>query len=138
MADLISKVVRRQDRTDKPNSSSDPSKPGTDLASKRQTRDGTAFQLSTQAKSNGVQTTVTGKSGTWNDKGATLDDASSDSSSVSGINFAVPDDGIMKTVAVQVHGDRGRDTQELERGSTTSSTARLHDDYEPHHPGDKV
>ena len=36
MADLISKVVRRQDRTDKPNSSSDPSK-GTDLASKRQT-----------------------------------------------------------------------------------------------------
>jgi hypothetical protein len=130
MADLISKVVRRQDRTDKPNSSSDPSKGGTDLASKRQTRDGTAFQLSTQAKSNGIHTTVTTKSGTWNGKGATLDDASSDSSSISGINFAVPDDGIVKTVAVQVHGDSQPNDHDVENKSTTSSTARLHDDYE--------
>jgi hypothetical protein len=132
MADLISKVVRRQDRTDKPNSSSDPAKGGTDLVLKRQTRDGTAFQLSTQAKSNGIHTTITTKSGTRKDRGATLDDASSGSSSVSGINFAVPTDGIVKTVAVQVHGDSQQKYQDAENKSTTSSTARLHDDFERH------
>jgi hypothetical protein len=134
MADLISKVVRGADRTDKPISSSDHSK-GTNLASKRQTNDGTAFQLSTQAKSNRVQTSIRAeKTRSWHDHGATLDDASSGRSSVSGINFTVPNTGIMKTVAVQVHNNSEPKEQDVERGSTTSSTAKLHDDYthEPH------
>jgi hypothetical protein len=135
MADLISKVVRGADRTDKPISSSDHSK-GTNLASKRQTTDGRAFQLSTQAKSNGVQTSIRAeKTRSWHlDQGATLDDASSGRSSVSGINFTVPSAGIMKTVAVQVHNNSESKEQDVERGSTTSSTAKLHDDYthEPH------
>lgn len=134
MADLISKVVRGADRTDKPNSSSGHSK-GTNLTSKRQTQDGAAFQLSTQAKSNGVQTTIRAeKTKSWHAQGATLDDASSGRSSVSGINFAVPNNGIMKTVDVQVHNNGDGKERDVESGSTTSSTAKLHDDYtqEPH------
>lgn len=127
MADLISKVVRRQDRTDKPHSSSDPN------TSKTHTNNGTttgvAFQLSTQAKGDPMQTTITTRSKSRND-GGNIDDASSDSSSISGINFAVPENGIVKTVAVQVENGGHQKPYDFERGSTSSSTAKLHDEYE--------
>lgn len=132
MADLISKVVRRQDRTDKPNSSSDPSK-STELTSKSRVKSGVmsgvAFQLSTQAKANDFQATITTRSQSQaQQREKIVDDGSSDSSSVSGINFAVPENGIVKTTATDViiHDENGRQ-HNLERGSTSSSTAHLND-----------
>ena len=140
MADLISKVVRRQDRTDKPNSSSNPSK-GTELTSKPQTvngthslstHPGTAFQLSTQAKSGNFNIPMPmGRTSRAEAAGGNIDDASSDSSSDSGINFRVQGNGIMKTVAVETVVQEGRRENERderdERGSTTSSTAQLNE-----------
>jgi hypothetical protein len=134
MADLISKVVRRQDRTDKPNSSSNPSK-GTELTSRTRTNNGTLsahpgtlFQLSTQAKATGhanERSTSSAEEARGN-----INDAASDSSSDSGINFRIPENGIVKTVAVQTVVEGGRRETEGdrdERVSTTSSTAQLNE-----------
>ncbi|KAF2657773.1 hypothetical protein K491DRAFT_316510 [Lophiostoma macrostomum CBS 122681] len=143
MADLISKVVRRQDRTDKPNSSSNPSK-GTELTSRTRTNNGTLsthpgtlFQLSTQAKGTELKDPNTSQKAHGN-----IDDAASDSSSDSGINFRVPETGIVKTVAVEtvVEGARSEDERDrVERGSTTSSTAQLNDyGYVQQHDGYRV
>ncbi|KAF2687245.1 hypothetical protein K458DRAFT_295981 [Lentithecium fluviatile CBS 122367] len=116
MADLISKVVRRQDRTDKANSSSNPSK-GTELTSRTRTNNGT-HSMGTHPG------TIDGN----------VDDAVSDSSSDSGINFRIPDNAIMKTVAVEttVQEHRRDPERDEERASTTSSTAQLNEyDYAP-------
>jgi hypothetical protein len=62
--------------------------------------------------------------------GGNIDDAVSDSSSDSGINFRVPENGIVKTVAVEttVQEGRGEGDRERDEGeSTTSSTAQLYE-----------
>ncbi|KAF2010638.1 hypothetical protein BU24DRAFT_400131 [Aaosphaeria arxii CBS 175.79] len=186
MSDLISKVVRGKDRTDKPLSSSGregnsyPSKSGgtggTELTTTLRNRtlvsngnmqrhshvhDGTVFGYTADAK--GV-----GHTGPWSPssakpKGGENSDASSDSSSDSGINFRVDQsgmNGIMKTVAVETRvvdewgvndgharaesrqeaGDtinRIGSTRNERRESTSSSTAQLNE-YIPQAAGDRV
>lgn len=140
MADLISKVVRRQDRTDKPHSysgpSSHPSK-GTELTSKTRTNNFTSttkresvFQSASQAKGGAYAGEEWGHKRTNVIEG-NIDDAVSDSSSDSGMNFRMdpPQHGIVKTVAVEtvVNGERRRE-------STSSSTAQLNE-YIPQSQG---
>lgn len=132
MADLISKVVRKKDRTDRPHdhdSSSNPSK-GTELTSKTRTNNrssfhkasGTVFQISSAKSPQPHQDRDRKREGD--------EEVCSESSSESGINFVVPERGIVKTVKVETVADErdagtGRE-RDVERGSTSSSTARLH------------
>ncbi|KAF2186469.1 hypothetical protein K469DRAFT_706445 [Zopfia rhizophila CBS 207.26] len=139
MADLISKVVRRQDRTDKPHdSSSNPSK-GTELTSRSKTVNSKTFNANDtfHLSSYNRKSTATGGNGNRNGNGnggGRDDDVASDSSSDSGINFVVPENGIMKTVAVETVVDERNGRGDVERGSTTSSTAQLNE-YPQYAPG---
>jgi hypothetical protein len=123
MADLISKVVRRQDRTDKPHSSSNPSK-GTDLTSKTRTNNATIHGPTFALTSINAGTTKARESkldAERRDDG----DCASDTSSESGINFVVPENsiGVVKTIAVESVTEDGERRED--RGSTSSSTAEL-------------
>lgn len=125
MSDLISKVVRKRDRTDKPHehdSSSNPSR-GTELQTQSRTVRGT-----TLASKGGLQSRVVAEGGAPDaGKGAGGGDRESVhsvSSDESGINFRVPEDGIVRTVAVQVQVERvseegGRDDGQRSTKSTT-------------------
>lgn len=134
MSDLISKVVRKRDRTDKPHdhdSSSNPSQ-GTELPS---TKSGT-FRGTTLggSKSGGLKSHITSKVREeplpeQDRKGRSDSEAGSiesSNSSDSGINFRVPEDGIVRTVAVQVEVDDIGGVREGDDGErSTKSTSRL-------------
>ncbi|OAG00646.1 uncharacterized protein CC84DRAFT_320513 [Paraphaeosphaeria sporulosa] len=143
MSDLISKVVRKRDRTDKPHehdSSSNPSQ-GTELPStttKTGTFGGTTFTRSKlghtgskdkDAKSQTVSNVREDSSGPngegKEDAESSGDSIHSSSSSDSGINFRVSGDanasGIVREVTVQIEVDSVREGDDEQR-STKSTT----------------
>ncbi|KAJ4301199.1 hypothetical protein N0V90_003290 [Kalmusia sp. IMI 367209] len=129
MADLISKVVRKRDRTDKPHehdSSSNPSQ-GTELATRSQTYRGTTLDSKSGFKSHITSQARGGSPKRLPDKNqegkaAGDSDGVSISSSESGINFRVPEEGIVRSVAVEITVD---DVGEKDEQRSTKSTSRL-------------